>query len=106
MKPVTVLRRALKYIRKGWTRGAFARDREGNVCDETSRRAVCWCAVGAIQRASPNDWYLARDTVALVEGVLKGSQALSNYNDAPRRTKAQVIAAFEKAIERVKAQRG
>jgi hypothetical protein len=86
--------KAIDYIRKGWTQGEFARDVEGNAVDWSSDMAVCWCTEGAIFAALP----LGERKEALNK-VLRaiGLTSLIGWNDDPKRTKAEVEAAFEKA---------
>lgn len=38
-----------------WTRGAFARDERGGDVEVDSKRAVCWCVIGAIRKIY-GDW--------------------------------------------------
>lgn len=38
-----------------WTQHAFARDAQGEECSSISSTAVCWCAIGAINRCYPTD---------------------------------------------------
>lgn len=51
---LTVLREARELISdpKRWTRGAFARDVEGTRVRSAADEAVCWCAIGAYNRAA------------------------------------------------------
>lgn len=35
-----------------WTRGAYARDAEGNYANASGPNAVCWCAVGAFEKVT------------------------------------------------------
>jgi hypothetical protein len=37
-----------------WTKGQFARDKEGFYSAASGRKAVCWCALGAIKRTAPD----------------------------------------------------
>lgn len=46
-----ILNEAAAYIHRGWVKGEFAEDADGNGVEPTSPRAVCWCLAGAIQRA-------------------------------------------------------
>jgi len=48
-----ILLDAAALIRKGWTKGAYARDATGQWVESIKSTAVCWCAEGAIYRASP-----------------------------------------------------
>lgn len=106
MKTVTVLKRAKKLIEtKGWTQRVAARDKDGNEADPQSRKASCFCAMGAVERAAlgtkdtvyTTAFYHAEEALGLaVPAQYHGS--IPDYNDAPRRTKAQVLALFDRAI--------
>lgn len=37
-----------------WTRGAMARDKDGNRATPTSRCSTCWCMLGAIYKCYPD----------------------------------------------------
>lgn len=54
IKPVHVLEAALDLISDpdGWTKGAFARDNEGDPCLPKSEQARCYCSFGAIRVAA------------------------------------------------------
>ncbi len=54
---VKVLIRAFEMIadEKCWAQGAAAIDRSGAPVRANDRRAVAWCAVGALERAAGND---------------------------------------------------
>ena len=50
------LREAAAAVDKGWARGSFALDRDGGVISATHPEAVCWCAIGALQKVIPRRW--------------------------------------------------
>jgi len=54
---VKVLVRAFEMLadEAQWAQGAGAIDRNGTPVKPTDRRAVAWCAVGALERAAGND---------------------------------------------------
>lgn len=88
-------RKAIDYIRKGWTQGFSARNREGCGVDPKSSCAVKWCALGAISAAyqSRHKW---ADALTKLE-VAVGTKGIGAWNDDPKRTKSEVLAAFRKA---------
>ena len=90
--------KAIDFIRKGWTQDAVARTAKGWPCSETSLRAVKWCAWGAIFAAyrSPQKRYDALNRLYLVLGLPLGI-SVTEWNDHPKRTKGEVLAAFKKA---------
>jgi hypothetical protein len=83
-----------------WTQGAFARDADGRATIQYSNRACCWCVAGAISAVAQtsDDWSAARDALSL---VIPGG-GLITWADDPKRTHAEVLAGFDRAIERAK----
>jgi hypothetical protein len=86
-----------------WTRGTYARTAAGNGCASYSPRAVCWCAIGTLERSSPGggrtiDWNddspLSRAMGYLLEAI--GQQKLHQWNDG--RSHAEILAGFDRAI--------
>ena len=101
-----VLRRARELLSEpqGWTQGTFARDIRGRRA-ASARDAVCWCAIGALLRAT--DVSIRADAVAAVAALVHhgigitapdSSRALVAWNDCPERTHAEVLEAFDRAI--------
>lgn len=91
-------------VEKGWTQGCVARDARGKICDVGSRAAVCFCAMGAISKVAAFDDPLRPAKQAIIAlrraiGLTRSLQGVGAWNDAPERTKEEVIAAFDKAIE-------
>lgn len=94
-----ILVAARKLVAKGWTQGAAAKDRDGVGVDPRSRRAVCWCAGGAINAGA----WDARDSsraVRYLQRMLRIKWPLAAWNDEPDRTQRSVLAAFDRAIKR------
>ncbi len=114
MTPLEILRgaRALLADEARWTRGVVARNVDGDDVPYSESQAVCWCAVGAIFRSSDDRssrWPSDREYAA---GKLFAAAAhigfddfsslfdhIGRWNDRPERTHAEVIAAFDRAIE-------
>jgi hypothetical protein len=93
MTPSQILKKARAKVARGWCQGAMYGD-NGAVC-----------ALGAVWQAEGPD---LRDDLAR-EAISAAAQALDPYfthladwNDAPHRTKAEVLAAFDLAIELAK----
>lgn len=84
--------KAIDYIRKGWTQRAYARTKNGNGCSSDSALAVKWCASAAISQSYPSNWYKAYKKLQAVVGP-----NIIGWNDAPGRTKREVLVAFRKA---------
>lgn len=98
------LRKARALIEKGWTQEAWARAADGANVPFSSRSAVCFCAAGALNRAlqvGGHEWGLAEQSWQVLEDAIgvSSSSDVVKFNDAPERTQAEVLAAFDKAIE-------
>ena len=100
MTTLQILRRGLRRVRKGWTKGAYVRGASGqpigrgtSTLDEDcdSYRAAKWCALGAVN-ADPRAAFV-------LESVL-GIGHVPGWNDAPGRTQSEVIDLFKRAIKR------
>ena len=86
------LREARALIERGWTQGVFARLPNGNGTYAENRKATCFCMVGALYHVGAS----AR-CLRMLERATHTSPA-AKWNDAPERTQADVLAAFDKAI--------
>lgn len=88
-----------EIIKKGWCQGVSALDSDGNEVHPYSGFAVEWCLSGAIE------CYLHSPSEALdVTYALRSAgeivlEDISLWNDDERRTKEEVIALIDKAIE-------
>jgi hypothetical protein len=95
------LREARALIERGWVQVLVAGDAKGRSAPLHSDTAVVFCPYGALQRVTVADNGLYGRLLELVKravGLGKGS-SLIVWNDAPERTQAEVLAAFDKAIE-------
>lgn len=86
--------KAVDYIKKGWTQGAFARKADGSPTYSLDPEAVCWCAFGALNMAYPDHGYVGVFTE--LKTAIGGEQLVAYWNDDPNRTQQEVIAMFEK----------
>jgi hypothetical protein len=93
-----VLETARELIEKGWTRGAEARDEYGNAKGWKSKKAVCFCAIGAIWKADGKAFGPVGDLAQYTLVSCIRTPGIAQWNDSPRRTKKQVLAAFDRAI--------
>lgn len=101
---LTILRRAREILTPpgAWTQGEAARDSEGELVAAADPAAVCWCSIGALIKATPDDEMLrARASAVLKRHVPAG--LLVTYNDYTYRTQAEVLAVFDKAIASLEA---
>jgi hypothetical protein len=100
--PRDILTNGRDLVVQGWTTGADARDREGLPVHPWSGDARSWSVLGAIicgdethQGRVPIS-RLAHAAVLLAHAL--DTQSLSKWNDAPGRTQADAVAAFDAAI--------
>jgi hypothetical protein len=95
MTPSEILTAARELISapERWTQEAFARDAGGNSCSEKLERAVCFCSWGAFHRAGYS---------IIAEHFLRSEMdgMPGRFNDT--HTHAEVLAAFDRAIEAAK----
>lgn len=81
---------------------AYARDASGKSLAYAKENATCFCVVGAFDRArrqgAPDFRILAAKT-RLLTCLPKGFSNLTYFNDALGRTKEEVLALFDKALE-------
>lgn len=97
-----MLAEARDLVRRGWARGARAEDEAGNLVEPWSLLARRWSALGALEAVwrwsqAPElaRGELERATLALSAVVGE----IADWNDALERTEAEVVAAFERAID-------
>ena len=100
-----ILARAADLIEPegAWTQGEEARDAHGEGLEDFSGTdAVCWCAGGAI-------WKAAR-LLGVVRGapfqryfeLFLGVTGVPEWNDAPERTQAEVVAKLREAAAKAR----
>ena len=81
-----------------WTKGSWARDRSGNICNEKSPDAFCFCLFGAVTRAGYNlNLYGYRGYVRDTFENAVGQQFIT-FNDNPDTTFEMIHEALDKAI--------
>lgn len=97
---VEVLEKTKEVIERGWTQGASARNKNGQMVPALNRAAVCWCWMGAHQRAVDelNAWDVEED-VYCAAVLATPEYSLITFNDTPGRVKEDVIAAINRLIE-------
>lgn len=88
--PEQILREAARLVERGWVQGLFF---------DRYRGQDCYCALGALAVATSGDAYGRCDKGAerCLEEVVGPSVAL--FNDDPRTTQRDVIAALEIAAD-------
>lgn len=93
-----VLRDARKLIfEKGWCQGVPARDANGNKVGRYSDEAVCFCVEAATEVASNRDYYAGVFAREALRKVIS-KRDIWQWNDHPKRTKEEVLAAFDESI--------
>ena len=95
MTTVEVLKAARAKIEQGWCQGSYARNAMNEKVLYRSVDACRWCAMGAIVSLGGVDWITAADVIKQANAI----EVIPKWNDAPNRTQAEVLAAFDKAIE-------
>jgi len=91
--------------RNRWTTGYLARDANGDRCGVSDGGASCWCAEGAVYRASDalRDGSRRLESEALVilaDAVTYPFGSIPAFNDAT--SHADVLALFDRAISTAK----
>jgi len=84
-----------------WTKGMAAKDFNGSPADPCGGDAISWCLVGACDEIGDLSSY--RDAAYLLGFVgTSGHLDMVDWNDAPDRTHADVLARIDEALERLK----
>lgn len=82
-----------------WTQYYLARDGAARWVDSKDAAAVSWGALGAIERVTPD--HIRRSALLAIKSLL-GVRHLSRWNDDPKRTQAEVVAALRAAAEKAR----
>lgn len=96
---------ARPLIEAGWTQGAYARDAVGDIAYFSGREATCYCIVGALLRAQAAPMGKGDVSVVVDQIHLRGfprwtrPSAIHVWNDAPTRTKEDVLAVLDRTAE-------
>ena len=96
-----MLRKGRSLINKGWCQGDFAKDKEGKRVQYFSKKAVEFCAGGAllkarhILKARKSDYY---DALSALDSVTKNGCS-QYYNDYICKSKAQAVKLFDRGIK-------
>lgn len=97
-----ILNRAAKIIDRGWVRNKTAVDKNGKLVSAASKKAVAFCATGAIDRASvklrkPSLYHSAY----LTAGLAFPEGGIVYFNDHKAKTRRQVSARLRRAAKLV-----
>lgn len=109
MTPIELAKKARDLIAdpKHWTKNAFAKDRLGFAVETESAKAVRFCSIGAVSRATfeldSRYSYPNIDIVKTVKDALHDNMgnAVIKFND--NHTHEEVLAAWDRAIEQLEA---
>lgn len=107
---IQILQEARSYIARGWCAYAYARDTNCSPINPTTPDACCWDIRGALYKANHQLGFTYQTALyvtarrALRTSVQ--SELLEEWNDTPGRTQAEVLAAFDRAIEMEKGKVG
>jgi hypothetical protein len=93
-----LLRRAKARIAKpsAWCQGGLARDLKGKPTGYDMRSAVSFCMIGAALRDGADN-ATKDEALQMLQEAVRGS--VSSFNDKPHRDHADVMAAYDRAIE-------
>lgn len=99
MSPREVLIKARALIERpeAWTKGAAARDDGGVPVSFDSERAVCFCGIGATWKVQERKSMAIDESGENLLHRVAGGR-FGSWNDAPERTHAEVLEAFDRAI--------
>ena len=97
VRDVLIRARERISVPERWTQGAVARDINGSDVMTHSKRAVCWCSMGAIKAEAGELQY--RAALNFLTGIQ--GECVHEYNDT--HTHTEVLAMFDKAIEEAEA---
>jgi len=82
-----------------WTKGAVARDLNGEPIEEFSSDAVCFCSIGVVSSVA-NCLGLFNSTTHLLDRCAgkRGYPNILSFNDAPTTTHEDIVSLFQEAI--------
>lgn len=97
------LLRARARIERGWTQRAFARRADGTTTHTEHEQACSWCLAGSV---GPVFGHARSALIAIEKELNTGTGGIYIWNDAPERTKEEVLAVVDRVLERFPAQEG
>lgn len=100
---IAVLERAIELLNKGWCQRAFAKDIHNRFLLANDPSACEWCLEGSVMKAAVElDLPYAFAINPLVARLPGGIPQVFVWNDAPGRTKEEVIAFVQDVIQKLK----
>jgi hypothetical protein len=100
-----ILRKARSIIEKpeNWTQGTFARDESGNAVNPRASAAVCYCSRGALNHVTGGDGVYDGEAYDVLLSLLSDDYlGVADFNDT--NTHAEVLALFDRAIDRAESE--
>ena len=99
MTTLEVLKKARDLISTPdkWTKGAVARDRHGFAVEPYAQMAVCWCSVGALERAVGANLNVYYAAFAVLRK--QHDESVVSFNDDPNTTHQDVLDLFDRTIK-------
>lgn len=99
-RTLAALTKARGFIVQGWTQKAYGRAPDGAGIGYATAGAHAWCMVGALYHAMPNEESLGIVLKAqLALEAAADTKKLIKFNDTPGRTKEEILAVYDRAIE-------
>lgn len=95
-----ILEETLVLVTDGWCQGDWAHDAYGVDVPVDSNKACCFCLEGVVVRASGGNYpdSLSAEPMARLKEAIATEVCIPKWNDVPKRTKEEVIAAIKTAI--------
>jgi hypothetical protein len=90
---------ARAILAQGWTQREYALSSDGTPCGLRSAEATQFCIVGALERIIPYGESITHARALLCNHL--EVESLVGWNDAPDRTQADVLALFDRILERL-----
>ena len=102
MRTRDILRKVKKLIQEGWTKGTYARKKNGISTNPKDSEAVEFCSIGAFHRVSHEEdltWEHKNKAMELFRGSLPNWawRNIVSFNNHLNTTKQDVIKVLEKA---------
>lgn len=113
MNTLERLKGAKARIEKGWTKGDFAKDKDGWSVSAVDETATCFCTIGALRAEFGHEKVRQvgyRKVKRLIQKYAEATEvgqeleyeygfSIAGFNDHPRTTKEDVLAVFDAAIK-------
>jgi hypothetical protein len=94
--------RALLADREAWTKGTLARDANWAPVQSLSPEAVCWCLVGASERADPQSMgTYADEEIETTLRALGKTSCIQDFNDSEYTEHEDILMVLDHTIERL-----